>query len=545
MASLREHSEEDDVRLAAATGASRNVWQCTFAFVPEPDLFLTLRRACRSFCFAAPLAITSLAATDDRRAFRRRDFRGILNDAVLRTVASSCRELRVIDLPACKDVSDASLRALGAGCQRLVYANVSACAVSPAGIAALASGCPELESLQAASLVGGANDLAFASAGSLSRLRYLDLSGSPSHATDAGLAAVAQGCPLMEVFMAANCGKFTDEGLAALSCLGRLEGLNLRGRDAHFSYGAVASLVAAVPSLVAMSPSADFNIAMHRESLASPARAGARIRVTCGMCGQQLFRALAPSACAVDVGSQSQITNEVYCDEEPEGLHLWRRQHMYNCRRNCHAGVKKWIVDGGSGMIPRRNYQYALACGDEFCRISWFYRKAAGADAPDPGLPASSCNTMVTGLGCPGSQPYDPDLAAAVEARLSGRMLYSEFHREFFVACGKLPASPDFAEVSRLTRDPRFSGRADDYVDAVGSSALMYAVGPITEDSLLIFDLLVGCFGASAVHRNDRGQTAMAYAKAWLDFCEAPHVGAGMIKRLADAGCNPAEPHAF
>jgi hypothetical protein len=130
----------------------------------------------------------------------------------------------------------------------------------------------------------------------------------------------------------------------------------------------------------------------------------------------------------------------------------------------------------------------------------------------------------------------------------------SDFYSAIFTACGKIPNEPNLEQLTPLLKSPEFSGDADEYIDENGSTLLMYAAGPVTEDSMAVVQLLLR-HGAKATHKNCKGETAMAYAKAWK--LSSMQVAAGkaraawssrhdeLILFLARSGCDPNEPPAF
>jgi ankyrin repeat protein len=123
----------------------------------------------------------------------------------------------------------------------------------------------------------------------------------------------------------------------------------------------------------------------------------------------------------------------------------------------------------------------------------------------------------------------------------------SAFHRMMFEACGKLPAVPTLSKLRPLLLDNRFSGCADDYVDENGSSLLMYCVGPANAETMPMVTLLIQ-HGACATHVNNRGETALAYVKAWRNQPEernSVNIYDQIVAYLINAGCEASEPAAF
>eukprot|EP00802_Teleaulax_amphioxeia_P027162 Tamp_28423.p1 GENE.Tamp_28423~~Tamp_28423.p1 ORF type:complete len:194 (-),score=26.48 Tamp_28423:14-595(-) len=135
----------------------------------------------------------------------------------------------------------------------------------------------------------------------------------------------------------------------------------------------------------------------------------------------------------------------------------------------------------------------------------------------------------------------------------------SPFHTSIFGACGKLPAQPDAALLSRLLASRQFCGKADAYQDLNGSTLLMYCVGPVNSDTQEVVRQLKAC-GANAAHRNRKGQSALGYARAWRNVfnqvagaaqhyptptgdVDAAYVE--VIEALLRDGCDPDEAPAF
>ena len=106
-----------------------------------------------------------------------------------------------------------------------------------------------------------------------------------------------------------------------------------------------------------------------------------------------------------------------------------------------------------------------------------------------------------------------------------------------FMACGRLPGEVDLAKVMVLLERPDFTGCPDQYDDGKGT-LLPYCVGPVNVDSWGLVKLLIA-LGADPTFRNNRGQTALAYVKAWAPRHQA------LAQLLCRFGCDPEEPAAF
>jgi hypothetical protein len=137
------------------------------------------------------------------------------------------------------------------------------------------------------------------------------------------------------------------------------------------------------------------------------------------------------------------------------------------------------------------------------------------------------------------------------KARKEGVRIGSPFWEAMFKACGKLPARPDLSLLLDLTASRDFTQRSDDYQDKDGSTLLMYCVGPANRDTREIVRVLKR-FGANPAHRNHKGESALAYAKAWKAFFSVGPGEAGfedlyvsIIQDLVRDGCDEAEPSAF
>ena len=125
-----------------------------------------------------------------------------VDDAAVGRLARACAHLGSIDLSACPKVGDGALRALAArgGASQLHTLRLFLCTgVSGAGVAAVCRGCPRLTALDLTGS-GGATDEALLS---LRNLRALGAGGS-ERVSDEGVLALASSCPDLETLVLTN-----------------------------------------------------------------------------------------------------------------------------------------------------------------------------------------------------------------------------------------------------------------------------------------------------------------------------------------------------
>ncbi|CAE7574855.1 unnamed protein product [Symbiodinium natans] len=95
------------------------------------------------------------------------------------------------------------------------------------------------------------------------------------------------------------------------------------------------------------------------------------VHLDCGICGERLYTDLCEFL--QSEGSQPHIEAEVYTSQEPDILAnladvgVTGKGHSFNCSRNCHRN--RWLIDAGTGVVDRKGYKYAIACGRAFVRI--------------------------------------------------------------------------------------------------------------------------------------------------------------------------------
>ncbi|CAJ1406332.1 unnamed protein product [Effrenium voratum] len=96
------------------------------------------------------------------------------------------------------------------------------------------------------------------------------------------------------------------------------------------------------------------------------------VHLECGRCGERLYTDLVDFVQAE--GSQPHLDAEIYTNQEPDSLaHLCDKEvHgcrgiSFNCSQDCHP--MQFLIDKGTGIVDRKNFKFALACGDHFVRI--------------------------------------------------------------------------------------------------------------------------------------------------------------------------------
>jgi hypothetical protein len=127
------------------------------------------------------------------------------------------------------------------------------------------------------------------------------------------------------------------------------------------------------------------------------------------------------------------------------------------------------------------------------------------------------------------------------------RIKSGKFHQDILKSCGKLPAKPNLAALIPVLNSGDFSGDADQYVDDVGSS-LHVLHGPCNRanDADDNSPTLLMQYGADPTYRNSKGESDMAYAKAWAGTpLRWSIVADQIIKELVALGFDPNEAAAF
>ena len=150
----------------------------------------------KSFRAAARTALAILERAD------LSDWYLTVDDAAVAAVASGCPQLSSLNLNSCRKITDEAVVALASGCKLLSSLSLNSCRkITDGSVEAVASGCPWLKDLG----LHGCNKI-----------------------TDAAVAAVASGCPLLSSLDLGNCGKITDAAVVAVaSGCKQLTSLNL------------------------------------------------------------------------------------------------------------------------------------------------------------------------------------------------------------------------------------------------------------------------------------------------------------------------------
>ena len=178
-----------------------------------------------------------------------------LTDAGLDMVAT-LQHLIAIELADCPRLSPAGLAKLAGGCPQLRSVSLarSRRAVSKEALGAVATGCTELVRVDLASChVDDAGLAAFAGAGTASAgLVEANLSGN-AQLGDAGLLALtARGCPNLRVLNLSGCKLVTDVAVAAVAAqCAQITDLSLVGCR-HLTDAALGSIAAGLPGLTAL-----------------------------------------------------------------------------------------------------------------------------------------------------------------------------------------------------------------------------------------------------------------------------------------------------
>ena len=143
-----------------------------------------------------------------------------VNDAVVAAVASKCPQLSSLNLHGCKNITDEAAKAVGSGCTQLTWLDLGgrhSHVITDAALVALASGCTQLTTLIMCGCWRELTDAALvAVASGCPQLSSLDLSYS-FNITDQGVVAVAAGCPQLMTLNLGGCGNITDVAVVAVA----------------------------------------------------------------------------------------------------------------------------------------------------------------------------------------------------------------------------------------------------------------------------------------------------------------------------------------
>ena len=164
---------------------------------------------------------------------------GDAGDATLAAAAACCPKLRRLLLWAARGVTDTGVSAIGCldSCARLSLRELDLRFCVDVDhddtLAALARGCPHLQTLRLKGVGASMSDRVLAAIGeSCHALTTLDVSGGAC--TDAGLRALAAGCPRIAELYLSGCRRVSCVGVIAISagCAASLRLLDLQGCSA-------------------------------------------------------------------------------------------------------------------------------------------------------------------------------------------------------------------------------------------------------------------------------------------------------------------------
>lgn len=185
-----------------------------------------------SFCaLLTDSCLMTLAGSGNARSLRSIRLHGLghLTDLGVVRLAHAAPMLESIGLDGCEEVSSVALQALAQGCPRLQSIKLSSCtAVDDSGVAALAAGCPRLTRLDLTQIQNVSDEsLVALGAAGLAEFAWIGLSHCPQ-ISDAGIAALTQGCPTLQSLGVAACIQLRAPALAQIAthCRG-LTHLNL------------------------------------------------------------------------------------------------------------------------------------------------------------------------------------------------------------------------------------------------------------------------------------------------------------------------------
>lgn len=160
-----------------------------------------------------------------------------ISSAGISKLIRGCSNLLELKLSTCKQISDQHLDELGKHCPHLRMLDLSRCDPTPkhkgsggvttAGLLALLEGCPDIEML-CLEWCAKIDSHGLEQLSILKSLKWLSVSNCCRAVTDAFLEAVAKGCPRLEYLDLSYCRKVTISGVRALATVcQRLRTLNL------------------------------------------------------------------------------------------------------------------------------------------------------------------------------------------------------------------------------------------------------------------------------------------------------------------------------
>jgi hypothetical protein len=127
----------------------------------------------------------------------------LLTDQGIQAAAALCPHLEVVSIAYCEQLTDTTLIAFGQHCHNLRELNIRETDMTDTGLKAIAFGCPHLEIVDLDSCTQLTDAALIALGQHCHHLRDLDI--RHTHMTDAGLRAIAAGCPLLEKLSAKVC----------------------------------------------------------------------------------------------------------------------------------------------------------------------------------------------------------------------------------------------------------------------------------------------------------------------------------------------------
>lgn len=150
----------------------------------------------------------------------------------LRALALGCPRVATLELSRCASLDDDALNAIAASLPNLKQLVVEDCAgVTDDGLAVLASGCRHMTRVDVSGCprVGEFGDRALLALGRYCQdLVRLDMFGC-AHVQDAGIIAVARGCPQLEELRVTGCRELSGKALSKLARCRNLRDLSIAG----------------------------------------------------------------------------------------------------------------------------------------------------------------------------------------------------------------------------------------------------------------------------------------------------------------------------
>ncbi|KAK4268497.1 hypothetical protein QN277_025148 [Acacia crassicarpa] len=179
-----------------------------------------------------------------------------IDDEGLKSI-SSCAGLSCLKLGICLNITDRGLSYVGKCCLKLKELDVyRSTGITDAGITAIACGCPELEMINSAYCIA-ITDNSLISLSQCHKLKTLEIRGC-TLVTSVGLAAIANKCKQLTRLDIKKCYNIGDRGMLSIACCSQ----NLR--QINFSYTSITDL--GLLSLASLSSLQTFTV-IHVEGL--------------------------------------------------------------------------------------------------------------------------------------------------------------------------------------------------------------------------------------------------------------------------------------